>query len=186
MSRLIDRLFAVHDSLEKAGYPHAFGGAIALAYCTREPRGTRDLDINVFTPPAEAKTVFSRLPAGISVDEEKIATAVRDGQVRLWWEDTPLDVFLSNMEFHARVADRIREVPLAGRTIPVLDCASLAVFKAYFDRGRDWVDIETMAERDPAVTEEAAALVGALSGEQDHRRGRLLRIASRARRGGNG
>lgn len=179
MNRLIGRLFAVHDALDAAGYVHAFGGAIALAYCTREPRGTRDLDVNIFTPAAEAVFVLRRLPSGIAVNDEKVAAAVRDGQVRLWWDDTPVDVFLSNMHVHSRVADDIRFVPLAGRSIPVLDCASLTVFKAYFDRGKDWVDIEAMAERDASVIERAAAVVGALSGKDDPRRGRLLRIASR-------
>src|SRR5262249_41808856 len=45
LSVLAERLIAIHDSLDAAGVPHAFGGAIALAYCTEEPRGTRDLDV---------------------------------------------------------------------------------------------------------------------------------------------
>jgi hypothetical protein len=48
VSVLAQRLLAVHAALDDAGLPHAFGGAIALAYCTLEPRGTRDIDVNVF------------------------------------------------------------------------------------------------------------------------------------------
>lgn len=48
MSVLAERLLAVHDALADARLPHAIGGAIALGYCTEEPRGTRDLDVNVF------------------------------------------------------------------------------------------------------------------------------------------
>lgn len=55
MSLLAQRLLAVHDALDAAELPHAFGGAIALAYCTEEPRGTRDLDVNVFVDPTRAR-----------------------------------------------------------------------------------------------------------------------------------
>lgn len=184
MNRLIEKLFAIHDAMEEAGYRHAFGGAIALAYCTREPRGTRDLDLNVFAAADEAEAVFSHLPAGVAVHPEDIAAARRDGQVRLWWGETPIDIFLSNMDFHDEVAGHVVAAVLAGREIPVLDCVSLTVFKAYFDRGRDWVDIEAMAEKDASIVELAAATVANLSGPDDPRRGRLLRIATRRSRSG--
>jgi len=45
MSKIREMLWAVHDALERADIPRAVGGgAIALAYCTLRPRGTRDLD----------------------------------------------------------------------------------------------------------------------------------------------
>lgn len=142
MSLLGERLLAVHDALISAGLPHAFGGAIALAYCTEEPRGTRDLDVNVFVDPVRAKEALSALPDPVVVSEVDIATAARDGQVRLWWDDTPIDVFLDVHSFHAEVAAGVRSVAFEGRTIPVLDCTALAVFKVLFDRTKDWADIE--------------------------------------------
>ena len=33
--------------------------------------------------------------------------------------------------------------------MPVLDCASLVIFKAFFDRTSDWADIEAVALGDP-------------------------------------
>jgi hypothetical protein len=144
MSLLGERLLAVHDALDGAALPHAFGGAIALAYCTQEPRGTRDLDVNVFVSPERAREALSALPAQVTVSEADIALAMRDGQVRVWWEDTPLDVFLDVHSFHGEVAQDIRSVPFEGRTIPALDCTALAVFKALFDRTKDWADIEEM------------------------------------------
>jgi hypothetical protein len=142
MSLLGQRLLAVHDSLTAATLPHAFGGAIALAYCTQEPRGTRDLDVNVFVDPVRAGEALSALPDAVTVSDADIATATREGQVRVWWEDTPIDVFLDIHQFHAEVAEDVRSVPFEGRTIPVLDCTALAVFKALFDRTKDWADIE--------------------------------------------
>jgi hypothetical protein len=145
MSLLGQRLLAVHDSLTEVALPHAFGGAIALAYCTQEPRGTRDLDVNVFVDPIRSGEVLSALPKAVTVSDADIATAAREGQVRVWWEDTPIDVFLDSHQFHAEVAEDVRSVPFEGRTIPVLDCTALAVFKALFDRTKDWADIEEIA-----------------------------------------
>lgn len=71
MSLLAQRLHEIHDALSDAKLPHAFGGAIALAYCTEEPRGTRDLDVNVFVDPGRAKEVFAALPAVVTVAEAR-------------------------------------------------------------------------------------------------------------------
>ena len=36
------------SALDDARIPHAFGGALALAWCTQRARGTIDIDVNVF------------------------------------------------------------------------------------------------------------------------------------------
>jgi hypothetical protein len=146
LSELGDQLLAVHDGLDGAGIQHAIGGAIALGYCVLEPRGTRDVDINVFVPPQRARDVFAAMPEGVEIDGLQLEKAERDGQVRLEWGITPIDLFLSVLPFHDRVQAHIREVPFEGRTIPVIDCTGLAVFKVMFDRTRDWADIEAMVE----------------------------------------
>jgi hypothetical protein len=167
MSELVDKLFAIHDSLTQAGLAHAFGGAIALAYCTEEPRGTRDLDVNIFVDAARAEATLAGLPEGVVVSEESIAAVLRDGQARLRWDDIPVDVFLNNMPLHEAVAGAVVWVPLEGREIPVLDCASLAIFKAFFDRTRDWADLEAIAEATPEDIEAAAATISDLVGPDD-------------------
>ena len=48
-----ERLVTLHQALDAAGVPHAFGGAIALAYCTEDPRGTNDIDCNVCVPASD-------------------------------------------------------------------------------------------------------------------------------------
>ena len=144
MSRLGTRLIALHRSLN--GVPHAFGGAIALAYCVREPRATRYLDVNVFVPTASAGGILRALPAAVRVEDADVATALRDGQVRVWWDETPLDLFFNEHEFHVWVSTTVREVPFESETIPVIGCTALAVFKALFDRTKDWADIEAMIE----------------------------------------
>jgi hypothetical protein len=149
------------------GVAHAFGGAIALAYCTEEPRGTRDLDVNIFTEAGNAERVLATLPTGVKVTQNKIEAVHRDGQARLMWDGAPIDVFLNNHPFHEAVAEGVVWVPLEGREVPVLDCASLVVFKAMSDRTRDWADIEAVAERSPAQVEAAADALAGLVGEDD-------------------
>lgn len=122
VSLLGERLVAVHAALARADLPHAFGGAIALAYCTQEPRGTRDVDVNVFADVSRADEVLAALSSGVLVTDAHRATARRDGQARVWWDDTPIDVFLDTHAFHTEAAAGVRWVPFADGVIPVLGC----------------------------------------------------------------
>ncbi len=167
MSELVEKLFEIHDALTDAGLPHAFGGAIALAYCVEEPRGTRDLDVNIFIDAAEARSVLASLPKGVRVRKKDISKVERDGQARLDWDGTPIDVFLNNIPLHDAVASSVVWVQLEGRSIPVLDCASLVIFKAFFDRTKDWADIEAIAVATPEDIEDAALTIANLIGEDD-------------------
>jgi hypothetical protein len=180
MSDLSELLFAIHDALDRAGIPHAVGGAIALAYCTLDPRGTRDLDFNVFVGPERAREVFAALPDEIEVSVDRLERLERDGQVRLLSGITPVDLFLNVLPFHDYVEDHVRLVPFEGRTIPVLNCSALVVFKAMFDRARDWADIDAMVEARSFDPEEASGWIRELLG--DSRRIEQLAAAWKARR----
>jgi hypothetical protein len=176
MSQLAERMLAVHDALDEAGLPHAIGGAIALGYCTAEPRGTRDLDVNVFVAQSRFREVAQALPEGVVVTPSDIALAERDGQVRLMWDDTPVDVFMNNVPFHAVAQKTVREVDFMGRTIPVLGCTSLAVFKAMFDRTQDWADIETMHAVGSIELDEVARWLREMAGPESPRIRRLEQL----------
>ena len=178
MSLLGGRLLAVHDALDAARFAHAFGGAIALAYCTEEPRGTRDIDVNVFVSPLRSEAVVDALPAGVVATNVDRAALARDGQVRLWWEETPVDLFLDVHEFHHDVAREIREVPFEGRTIPVLGCHALAVFKVMFGRTKDWADIEAMIDVGALDTDRALGTLVRLLGADDDATERFVRIVN--------
>jgi len=166
MSVLGDRLLAVDAALSKGGLPHAFGGAIALAYCTEEPRGTRDLDVNVFVDPRRASEVFHALPPEVRHDAADLSAAERDGQVRVWWKDTPIDLFLDVHRFHRHLAGGVRLVPFEGHSIPVLGCTALGVLKAMFDRTKDWADIEEMVAMDSLDIPEAVSWLGDMIGAE--------------------
>jgi hypothetical protein len=167
VSELVDKLMSIHDSLAQAGIAHAFGGAVALAYCVEEPRGTRDIDVNIFVDASRAEATLAHLPDGVRIRPEDLAKVVRDGQARLDWDGTPIDVFLNSVPLHDAVAAAVVWVPLTGREIPVLDCASLAIFKAFFARTKDWADLEAIAQATPEDIDAAATSIAELVGPDD-------------------
>ena len=177
---LADRLLAIHDSLDAGGVGHAFGGAIALAYWTLDPRGTSDVDVNLFTPSDRCRVALAALPDGIAYDEAAVATIVGEGQVRLWWDETPIDLFFDYTHLHADAARHRRLVPFAGTEIPVLGPVELAVFKAMFDRTRDWADIEAMLAAQTLDVDAVREHLAAMLGESDVRLARLDEAVRRA------
>lgn len=178
---LVERLLALHRAFEEAELPHAFGGAISLAYWTEEPRGTRDVDVNVFVPSAEAARVLDALPDGVEATGDAAGALERDGQARLWWDETPVDVFLDYAPIHRQAAEHRREVPFAGAEIPVLGPVELAVFKAMFDRTRDWADIEAMLAAGSVEAGEVAGVLRTMVEDDDPRFERLAEARRRAR-----
>jgi hypothetical protein len=169
---LVEKVTTLAEALTTARIPYAFGGALALAYATEEPRGTRDIDVNVFVPPDDVVRVFDALPPGVIHGPAEIDAVRREEQVRLWWDGTPVDVFFAAHQFHIDAGGRAREVDFVGRRIRVLAPADLATFKVLFDRSRDWVDIETMIASGALAIDEVIDNVGGLLGD-DPRIGRL-------------
>ena len=100
----------------------------------------------------------------------------RDGQVRLWWGETPVDVFVNTTEFHEQVAQRCRLEPFGGVEMPFLGCTDLAVFKAFFDRTKDWADLEEMAAAGTLDTDRVVGIITHYLGAPDDRIEHLRRI----------
>src|SRR6188768_909040 len=159
MSSLADKIVAVHRALDRAGIEHAFGGALALAWCTQRARGTIDIDVNIFVGTERTREVLDALPDGIESSEDDARQIEGDGQQRLWWDGTPIDVFLNTTDFHDRAAGRTRWEEFDGERLPFLSCSDLAVFKAFFDRTTDWADLEEMQS---AATLDTDLVIGAL------------------------
>jgi hypothetical protein len=179
MSSLADKAIAVDSALTAAGTPHAFGGALALAFHIAEPRGTRDIDINVFVPTNDARIVFEILPADVRWTDRDVEEVERSGQVRVFWDDTPLDLFFVTHPFHERAASHVEFVPFAGREIPILAADDLAVFKAFFDRTKDWADIEAMLDLRSLDVHLVLGWLVDLLGPDDHRVSRLRSLIDR-------
>ena len=97
---LPERMIAIHAHLRAASIDHAFGGTLALAWCTQQARGTIDLDVNVFVGPERTDDMLAGLPDGIVASARDRDALRREGQPRLWWDATPVDVFLNTTAFH--------------------------------------------------------------------------------------
>lgn len=122
--------------------------------------------------------MFAALPKSIAVSTAEVDAAEREGQVRVWWEDTPIDLFLDVHSFHDEVSNGVRWVSFSGRTIPVLGCTALTIFKALFDRTKDWADIEAMIERGAVDIPEALGWLGRMVGSENPVVARLESLAS--------
>ena len=140
-------MLAIVDALNKAGLQFAFGGALALAYHVENPRATTDIDIDVLVEPTDENVaeIVKVLGGLFEIPDAKANELLAVGQVRFMWDEVPVDVFTHTHEFHHDIAAHVEYVPFEGRTIPILSALHLAVFKAFFDRPKDWVDIQEMA-----------------------------------------
>jgi Nucleotidyl transferase AbiEii toxin, Type IV TA system len=173
---LAERIIAVDSALDTI--PHAFGGALALAYYA-EPRATIDIDVNLFVRAERFPEVAARLvELGAAADDPAVAELVRrDGQARVMWDTTPIDLFFAYDAFHdAAAADR-QTVPFADTTIPILAADHLIVCKAVFNRPKDWVDIDAVvAGETPVDVAEVLRWVGRIAGDDDPRYDRIAAV----------
>jgi Nucleotidyl transferase AbiEii toxin, Type IV TA system len=178
-STLAGKILALTAAL--AEIPHAFGGAIALAYYA-EPRATIDIDLNVFVDASRLDDVVRPLAVlGVALDGPAIAEVVqRDGQVRVFWDVTPVDLFFSYDPFHRAAASHRRSVPFSDKEIPILAPEHLIVCKAIFNRPKDWVDIDAMLEIETVVdAAEVLRWVGRIAGDDDQRFDRVAAVLTR-------
>jgi hypothetical protein len=175
---LPEKIVAVHQSLATAGLPHAFGGALALAWCTGRARGTIDIDVNVFVDAEQAASVIAGLPKGVERSSRLLSVLRREGQVRLWWDRTPVDVFLNSTDYHREVAERVRWETFLGQSLPFLCCNDLAVFKAFFNRTKDWADLEEMVAAHTIEPARVSAVLIQMLGAGDERVRRLMDLGA--------
>jgi len=178
VSGLAEKILAIHRTLDRHDLAHAFGGALALAWCTERARGTIDIDVNVFAGVDQTATVLAALPDAVRWDDGDSALIARDGQARLWWDTTPVDLFLDTTDFHHHAAGRAQRRPFAGADVPFLACEDLAVFKAFFDRTKDWADLEEMQAAGTLDAEHVLGVLVRYLGPDDPRIARLRDLAA--------
>ena len=136
----------VARAFESHGVPYAIGGAIAYGYWA-VPRGTLDVDVNVFVEPEHLAPVFDALE---SVDVERLdrSTATRASEetglfvVRV--DGLRLDVFTPSIPFSRLAGETRCRVTIDGQDIWVLSAESTCVFKLLFFRTKDLADIEQL------------------------------------------
>jgi hypothetical protein len=178
---LPQKVVAVDEALKSARIPHAFGGAIALAYYA-EPRVTIDMDVNVFLTPDRFVRVRDALaPLGVDTAVDLDALE-RDAQCRLRWDRTPVDLFFTDDPFHDAMKKAARLVPFGDVKIRVLSPEHLLVCKAAFDRAKDWIDIEQMlAAVDDLDLDEVRRWLNRFVGNGDAREKRFEELVERLR-----
>jgi hypothetical protein len=177
---LPERVLELNRAFSAKGIDHAFGGAIALAYWTEEPRGTRDIDVNLFVPAADPQPALDALPEGVSQPPGTAQQIEQDGQIRLWWDETPVDLFFDYAPIHRDAARERRTVDFEGSKIPVLGPLELAAFKAMFGRGRDWGDLEEMFAAGTLSAKDLHDVIRSMVGADDERHRRIDEAARRA------
>jgi hypothetical protein len=144
----------IADALEAAGLPYAIGGALALAIAG-VPRGTADVDVNVFVAPPQVSQVMHALKAlGVQIDDAAaVARAEAEGMFVGRWDGMRIDVFLPSIPFsHEAERTRIRmKDDATGWSGWFLAAEAVAVFKLLFFRGKDLVDLERLVAVRPEL-----------------------------------
>lgn len=145
MIALDEKVALLGKALSAADIPHAFGGAIALAYHAT-PRGTQDIDINLFLgADAFDRVLEALIPLGVEAPTPALRRDLaRDEQVRIRWDGTPLDLFFSYNPLHDACMERCRPASFGSDRISILSAEDLAIFKVLFARPKDWRDLEEM------------------------------------------
>jgi hypothetical protein len=141
----VDAGRAIADALRAAGHPHAIGGALALGVAG-VPRGTRDVDVNVFVELDRLPAVIDSLAAlGIRIDAPAaIARAERDGMFVGDWDGMRIDVFVPSIPFSYEADRTAIEVTVDGWTGRFLSAEAIALFKLLFFRIKDRGDLERL------------------------------------------
>ncbi len=133
---------AIADALTASNHPYAIGGALALGVAG-VPRGTKDVDVNVFVGPERAPEIIDVLqPLGITFDRRAATTkAARDGMMVGDWEGMRIDVFFVSIPFSEEAARTRAKITVDGWTGTFLSAEAIAVFKLLFFRIKDVADL---------------------------------------------
>jgi hypothetical protein len=143
----------IADALEGRGLPYAIGGALALAIAG-VPRGTADVDVNVFVHEDRVPEAIEVLAAlGIRLDPVGAELqARREGMFVGRWDGMRIDVFLPSIPFAGEAErTRVRVTDAAGWSGWFLSAEAIAVFKLLFFRGKDVVDLERLVAVRPEL-----------------------------------
>jgi len=136
------------EALSGAGIPYAVGGAIAYGFYGA-PRGTVDVDLNIFVSAGEARPALETLrKAGLSLDMDKaMDSLIRRGDARATFTGVRVDLFVNSIDLHESAMRRTVPVQLSGRQIRILSAEDLALFKLIFFRPKDVEDVKRMVAR---------------------------------------
>jgi hypothetical protein len=189
MVDLLDAAHALHRFMRAQGWQYCFIGGFALQHWG-EPRLTLDIDLTLLAEFGdEARFVDGMLEAF----EPRIAGArefALERRVLLLRSagGVDIDVALGALPFEVAAVERSKVIEMMpGREVRLCSAEDLVVFKAFADRPRDWLDIETILARQGVEAIDWAyidAMLGELAAlkEQPELLSRLQRLREAASR----
>lgn len=123
------------------------------------------------------------LPDAVPWNDATVKRVERDDQIRLMWpvegeSDLPLDLFFMADELHDVVRGRTETVTMMDAPIQILSATDLTIFKALFNRSKDWPDIQSMLDAHDSTVDldEAIRWVASVVGDADPRTEKLRRL----------
>ncbi|MGE0791077.1 MAG: hypothetical protein AB7S26_35725 [Sandaracinaceae bacterium] len=162
----------IADALSAAGLDYALGGALALGVAG-VPRGTRDVDVNLFVEPERLPVAIETLSSlGIALNlEHAIASAQRDGMFIGVWDGMRIDVFVPSIPFSYEAAKTAVTIHVDGWSGRFLAPEAIALFKLLFFRIKDQADLERLVAVRGAALDRAYVRrwIVEMMGEDDER-----------------
>ena len=125
---------------------------------------------------SQSEVILNSLPKAVTWTTQNLERVIKEGQERIWWDKTPLDIFLNSTPYHEKLWQRIHWEEFADNQVPFLSCLDLAVFKAFFYRTRDWADLEAMQEAGALDRVAVANILAEFLGDEDERLAKLSGI----------
>ena len=113
----------------------------------------------------------------MGVEGGDVELAHRDGQERLSWGPTTLDVFFAYDEVHDRADSRAIGVEFGAHSMMILHPLDVTLFQALFNRARDWLDIAEVIEAGSVDQAVAVAELTEVVGYGDTRVRRLAELS---------
>ena len=134
-------------ALDQADVPYAIGGALAFGLWG-DPRGTHDVDINLFIDHDALDGALDVLEsAGVELDRQAAHEADRRGDVIIGWHSgLRVDFFTPSIPFSWEAMQKTVRVESALGEAAYLSAESIAVFKLMFFRPKDLLDVEKLIE----------------------------------------
>jgi hypothetical protein len=164
------RAMQIARACEDDAIPYAIGGALALGIWG-VPRGTVDVDVNVFLEGDELDRAITALQGlGIDLDAARAkAESSSRGMFVGTWDGMRIDVFTPSIDFSSE-ALRTRRRQRAGDVEAwYLSAEAVAVFKLLFFRSKDIADLERLVAVADVDTDYVRRWIATMMGEDDPR-----------------
>ena len=134
------------SALDRGNIPYAIGGAIAYGIWG-DPRGTHDVDLNLFVGLEELDSALDVLEAaGLEIDRVRAHKAAAEGAELVGhYHGLRVDLFTPSIPFAwEALKSRRRVVGPSGEAAWYLSPEATAIFKLLFFRAKDRVDLEKL------------------------------------------